>query len=335
MTNMNPSRDNEPTPLTLAPADAALVDTLLEHGRPSTENLPASDRAARVHAWLKTLDASPMPEPPGDLLNRTLSRIQSERMKLDPAKIAATAAPASPAFNPRRFKFVTDLAAMTIAAGILGVVVCLGVFQARQSANRVACASNLQNFSTAFASYAANHRGDLPALASTLDTNWLNPNPAVPGSHTNAENLLPMVNAKYIQPANLICAGRDLPAASPTTSAHISTLPIPDAARGYSYVNMFAVDHPGWDGQHANIILADRNPLFDAKAPADPQSNSINHAGHGNYALRADGAVTWETSPNVGPAHDNIWTIGPGPQYQTRYLGTETPATEKDTFLAP
>ncbi|HUO07836.1 MAG TPA: hypothetical protein VM008_06030 [Phycisphaerae bacterium] len=332
MTNTNPSPRNE---LTLAPEDAALVDALLEHGRPSTENLPASDRAVRVHAWLKTLDASPMPEPPGDLLDRTLSRLQSERMKLNPARIAAAAAtttakaaPASPASAPRRgggFKFITDLAAMAVAASLLGVVVCLGIFQARQSANRVACATNLQKFSTAFAAFAADHRGDLPALASTADNNWLNPNPAIPGSHTNAENLLPLVDGKFVQPANFVCAGRDL-----SGVPHDS-----DAARGYSYVNMFAVDHPGWDGQHANIILADRNPLFDASAPLDPQANSMNHAGHGNYALRADGTVTWETTPNVGPARDNIWTIGPGPQYQTRYRGTETPASEKDVFLAP
>ena len=78
------------------------------------------------------------------------------------------------------------------------------------------------------------------------------------------------------------------------------------------------------DNRFLNLGEALRNYLLTA-----------NHAGHGNYLVRADGAVTWETTPNVGPAHDNIWTLGSGPQYQTRLAGTETPATEKDVFLSP
>ncbi|MGN6368568.1 MAG: hypothetical protein ACTHN5_09935 [Phycisphaerae bacterium] len=319
---------NDPSNLrpALSPDDAAALDALLEHGR--AQSLAPSDRHARVSAWLKTLDASPTPEPPGDLVERTLARVQSERMKLKPAQAPA---PAKPARRAYRFKHLTDFAAMTVAAGLLGIVVTLGVFQARQSANRVACATNLQKVSTAFATFAADHRGNLPALAMVND-NWLTANPAIPGSHTNAENLMPLVSAKLLHPANFLCAGRDI-------STYKSTGPgvagMPDAARGYSYVDMFAVDHPIWDGNHANIILADRNPLFDPQAPLDPQANSANHAGHGNYTLRADGAVTWETTPNAGPAHDNIWTIGAGPQYQTRFTGTESPATEKDVFLSP
>jgi hypothetical protein len=252
-------------------------------------------------------------------------------MTLHPAPAPQPAASAEPpAVRSRSFRYLADLAAMAVAASLLGIVVSLGVFQARQSANRVACATNLQQFNTAFASFAANNRGNLPALAS-VDANWLY---AIPGSHSNSDNLFPLVNANLLHPANFICAGRDIAGNSSPTS-HVGMLPVAEGARSYSYVNMFAPDHPEWDGNHANIVLADRNPLFDPSAPLDPQSNSVNHAGHGNYLLRADGAATWETSPNVGPAHDNIWTIGSGPQYKTRFNGTETPATEKDIFLAP
>ncbi len=313
----------------LSPEDAAALDALLEHGRTGFPANEATERLTRVAAWLKTLDASPAPEPAGDLVERTLARVQSERMRLQPAETAAAIPAKSPRYASRfKLKHLTDFAAMTVAASLLGIVVTLGVFQARQSANRVACATNLQNVSTAFATFAADHRGNLPALA-MVDANWLTPNPAIPGSHTNAENLMPLVSAKLLRPANFLCAARDI------SSYQTAGAGMPDAARGYSYVNMFALDHPAWDGNHANIILADRNPLFDPQAPLDPEANSANHAGHGNYAVRADGAVTWETTPNAGPAHDNIWTIGTGPQYQTRYAGTETPATEKDVFLSP
>ena len=259
MTNDHPNFDP-----TLAPEDAAALDALLEHGRTGAQNAATSDRSARVAAWLKTLDASPTPEPAGDLVDRTLARLQSERMKLKvkPAEMAA-AIPAKPARRALRFKHLTDFAAMSVAASLLGIVVTLGVFQARQSANRVACASNLQNVSTAFATFAADHRGNLPALA-TVDANWLTPNPAVPGSHTNAENLMPLVSAKLLHPANFLCNGRDI---SSYKSAGTGVAGMPDAARGYSYVNMFATDHPAWDGNHANIVLADRNPLFTTLRP--------------------------------------------------------------------
>ena len=328
----------QPTDPTLSAEDAALVDALLQHGNHGNTAASGdiSERAARVHGWLQTLSSSPLPEPPGDLMERTLSRLQSERLKIQPATGASSGPshPGSgntepPASRSRGFRFVTDLAAMAVAASLLGIVVSLGVFQARQSSNRVACATNLQHFNTAFGTFAASNRGKLPMLATT-DPNWLLPNPAVPGSHTNAQNLQPLLNANLLHNANFICAGRDIAGTSMPQNGSI-----PDSARGYSYVNMFAVDHPEWDGVHGNIVLADRNPLFDPQGALDPHANSANHAGRGNYVLRADGTVTWETSPNVGPAKDNIWTIGAGPEYPRRFVGTETPASEKDIFLAP
>ena len=210
----------------LSPEDAAAVDALLEHGRIGAQ--PASDRHARVAAWLKTLDTSPMPEPAGDLVERTLARVQSERMKLKPAQAASATALASPSRRAIRFKHLTDFAAMTVAAGLLGIVVTLGVFQARQSANRVACATNLQKVSTAFATFAADHRGNLPALA-TVDPNWLTANPAVPGSHTNAENLQPLVSAKLLRPANFLCVGRDISSYKSAAGRRRRACPTPPA----------------------------------------------------------------------------------------------------------
>ena len=68
---------------------------------------------------------------------------------------------------------------------------------------------------------------------------------------------------------------------------------------------------------------------------ARENKNSANHGGHGNYVLRADSSVTWETSPNIGPDHDNIWTLGSGKDRQLVYKGTEVPANAKDVIVCP
>jgi len=65
------------------------------------------------------------------------------------------------------------------------------------------------------------------------------------------------------------------------------------------------------------------------------QSNSPNHAGKGNYLLCADASVAWFTSPNVGPDHDNIWTIGKANDRLVTYTGREAPLGAKDVFLCP
>ncbi len=333
---------NPQPPLTLSPEDAAAVDALLDaHGI-----APASPRAARVQQWLNTLSSAPVPQAPTDLAERTLARIRMDRMKLPKAHSAAAVAEPAP-HRPSPFRYLREIATMAVAASILGIVVILGVGQARQSGKRVACAANLMSLSTAFASYASVNQEQLPVLGMPMDQNWMDTNriiPAVPlhaplnRTHhtqgvyaamaelrTNSTNMMPLIKATLIRPANLICAGRTINAAAPT----------PDGILGYSYVDMCTLERPKWDGDHKTIVLGDRNPLFDPEGTLDPLTNSANHAGLGNYLVRADGSTTWETSPNVGPNHDNIWTIGPGPHYRTIYTGTEKPTSPDDVFLCP
>jgi hypothetical protein len=65
------------------------------------------------------------------------------------------------------------------------------------------------------------------------------------------------------------------------------------------------------------------------------QKNSENHDGRGTYVLRGDASVTWEVSPNIGPDHDNIWTITSGKDRLAVYSGMEMPASSKDIFVCP
>jgi hypothetical protein len=104
---------------------------------------------------------------------------------------------------------------------------------------------------------------------------------------------------------------------------------------GYSYRNMYGVEKPKWDGQ-TTIILADKNPAFgDIVRPEWDQKNSFNHDGNGTYVLRADDSASWEVTPNIGPNHDNIWSIGSGKEHLVIYTGRELPASLADVFLCP
>src|SRR5277367_507649 len=174
---MSQSQNPDDIPLTLSPEDAAILDTLLEHGK-TNESTSNSERATRVHGWLNILQASPTPKPSGDLAARTLTRLQSERMKLKPAPTPARSENI-PSIHFRGYRYLREIGAMAIAASLLAAVVTLGVSQARQSARRVACAENMHDLSLAFATYAANDRGELPELAESPDHNWLTPNPTV------------------------------------------------------------------------------------------------------------------------------------------------------------
>lgn len=357
-TDHSPPEDppaGEPSGPTLSPADAAALDALVEHGpspRPTLTGLLAAEmptpplldpaRLARAQAWINLIKSAPAPAPSPDLLARTLAAVQQDRMKLPPrTPAAAPSAAAFPAAEPRAphrwSRRLGEYAAMAIAASILVAVLVPGITTARQSAKRVACASNLGFVGQAFDSYSVNNAHELPALALPDDHNWLPQGPGLrpieanrAGHHSNSANLLPLINASYMPAARLLCAGRNVPE---STTIDLSASDIPENIRGYSYASLYGDLQPHWDGRHSTLILADRNPLFGAYVTDNVHANSFNHGGGGNYILRADGAVSWETSPDIGPDHDNIWTIGK--QCQRLYKGTETVSLAGDVFLAP
>ena len=327
--------DAENDKLTLSAADAAAADAVLE-GTPGGD--PA--RRARVESWLKVLDASPMPEPAGDLAARTLERVQADRMRLPVGPVGGeTALAAAPrgrqalAAAPMWRRRMAEFGAMGVAAMLLLAVTFEGLGQARQSAKRTACATNLRLFTTAFGNYGiAAGGGDLPMLAMPANQNWLRGNAPAGGTAAmnNTANLLPLVAGKYLPAAALFCPGAG---AGPSPAA-VGTNEAPGA--GYSYRDMYVSERPTWDGQRATIVLADKNPVFgDLVRTELEQRNSPNHNGKGSYVLCADGSAPWVTSPNVGPDNDNIWTIGAGRDRLAVYTGREMPVGTRDVFLCP
>jgi hypothetical protein len=288
----------------LSPEDAAAVDAILD-GAP--DEGVSRERRERIEAWLKILSAAPAPEPRGDLVERTMAAVQADRMRLEPARPAAAAAPMRGNW-PRR---LAEFGAMGVAASIFVAVIIVGLGQSAQSRARTACAENLQKWSTAFRTYSADYGRQLPSLETPADRNWLS---SASPTHSNAANLLPLVNGSLVAREALYCPG-NAPKSDETPVTRPTLMDI-----GYSYVYLYGPTRPTWNEDHASIILADRNPIFVPGAMGVvADKNSANHHGHGNYVLRADGAVTWETSPNIGPGRDNIWTCSIGGQHYTSW----------------
>lgn len=333
----NQNGNGHPTPppsgLALAPADAAAVDGLLGYEEGAARDAP---REQRVREWLKVLAAAPVPEPADDLLERTLAAVQRDRMRL-PAEQEPADVDVMPHVRRRWSRRIAEFAAMAVAASILGAVVFIGLQQSHHAQARVACAQNLGLLAKGLGAYAADNGGQLPALATPATHNWMQSNEAGT-AHTNAANLLPAINGKYLSLANLQCAG----VTSRREPAHPD-----DVVSDYSYAHVYntGAARPRWNRSPATIVLADRNPLFTAEmAPVtvtldQTNRNSPNHGGKGNYLVRADGTVTWETSPNVrgtgGAGGDNLWTVNHASQRVLAYTGTEMPASATDVFLVP
>ena len=218
---------------------------------------------------------------------------------------------------------------MAVAAGLFLAVTVELMGQARRSEARKACAMNLRTVGNGFESYAADNNGELPSLPMPSNRNWLYGDAAT-GAKDNSANLLPLVTGNYVPVMMMFCKGAGLPS-GPVNPGH-NEMP----AIGYSYRNLWGPERPMWDHARETIVLADKNPMFAPGVRQGTQTrNSANHDGHGQYLLRADTSVSWETTPFAGPAMDNIWTIGAGKGQLLNYTGTEVPASLSDVFVCP
>jgi prepilin-type processing-associated H-X9-DG protein len=314
--------------LTLSPADAAAVDAVLDASE-AAEAEPA--RRVRAEAWLNVLEGAAVAAPASDLVERTLEAVRdSDRLRI-PAAEASDATPS--AYRPRWRRRLAELGAMGVAAVLFVAVLFAGLGQAKRSQIRVACVGNLQKIGAGMNAYSSDAGGHaLPMVAMPSNHNWLRG--TYDGAHSNSGHLMPLVSKGYVVKAVFDCPG--MPAAAEAVGMPAPSFPWDMGVIGYSYRNLYGADRPKWDGSATTIIMTDRNPLFtDMGRKGIEQRNSANHAGKGNNVLLADGSVTWATSPDFGPGHDNIWTIGSGKDRLLTYTGIETPGSLTDVIVCP
>ncbi len=235
---------------------------------------------------------------------------------------------------------LAEIGAIAAALLMMALIFVPPAYQARQSNQQSVCRDNLRSIGVAMERYANQNANILPFVQLPPGGNWLNRESG--RSPSGTAPLFLLVRTQWIQPSELVCpACKDEPFEGDPRD--LADFPAAHHC-SYSFQNLFPVKGP--DGRWiaprplmrnpARIvpILADRNPLFRNGVifkDASATGNSFNHGQAGQNVLYNDGRVRWESNPEVGINHDNIWLAG-----STRvYSGTETSADPDDSFMAP
>ena len=335
----NPINDNPEIPFPpLADHEAAYIDSLLEHGtdrHAREESNGSGDCPGRLVEIIHALAQLPPVEPPVDLTRRTVAAASAAPVaRLTPhagkSMLTNTRLKAR-TWDPRK----ADIAVMLIAAALLLTVTLFQLNKARTLAVQTDCANNLAMLGTAFGQYAQANSGLLPRIAVPADQDWLprgmtGPAHRAANAHCNLANLAPMLNGRtrYTTWTRMIC-----PAVVPGAGLRGNGNHPAWSNLGYSYIDELSAYHHHWARGGHIAILADRNPLFYGGGVRQVNINSWNHARRGQNVLYDDGSVFWTRTPDVGPRHDNIWTLGKPPILV--YSGTEEPTSRYDIILVP
>lgn len=324
----------------LTEAEAAHVDGWLGQEAPAGHGAPPEARnapTARLAEIIELLAKSGEPTAPPGLAVRTMAAVR-RCSSPDSFAVKSMIAPQAPKVRIGWDRRRIDLAAMTVAAGLLFVVLISGIKQARFVAQRTACAGNLRALAGAFSSYAADDANMLPSIAPPADGNWL-PVADTPGqrrsanAHSNLANLRPLVaRGQFASWKRLICPSCQVKRAMRLGGNPAKGLPTDDIS--YSYIDELGPYHHHWNGSGRVAVMADYNPLFQGKTRAvNENSNSFNHDLRGENILSDNGAVRWVTTPDVGPRHDNIWTVQG--DATPPFTGREEPQSRSDILLVP
>lgn len=178
---------------------------------------------------------------------------------------------------------------------------------------KTACVANLGGVAGALGQYSNDFAGSLPvASASTAGDLWWDVGQGV--DRSNSANLFSLRRNKYTTLDHLACNGNPTAARNLPQEA-VDWRNLDEVS--YSYYVMFAHQRPNWHTPNVQstiaqpaktVVLTDASPVIRRALRGETiyiNENSPNHAGTGQWAVRADGSAVWMQTPhNDG---DNIW----------------------------
>lgn len=323
---------------------------------PHAEALLSSDpHAAELHGLFKSA-ISPLdtlaPEPcPDDLAERTIKLLKAQA-QADPGtdqaveRLISASAPATTIKVPfwRNWTEVfTAAAAIILFIGVL--LPTLGA--ARQRHYRMRCQNSLAGIHEGLVNYVADHDGLLPAVAMKPGSPWWKVGDQGPENVSNTRRGWVLVQNGYVQASSFTCAGRRVPRKPDFANLNVAGRnDFPD--RLYIHFSI-RIQCPSADApclDQKRVLMADMNPLSEL-LPSDHSgpltielckelmsANSRNHGGHGQNLLISDGSVEYARRRQSRISDDDIYTLQ-AMSCGSQVRGTELPACEKDTFLAP
>ena len=281
-------------------------------------------RRDELSSALAALGEWKAPEPPENLVERTLARVSAQRRS--EALVAGRSARRSfiPTFSMRELGAIA--AAMLIAVGIF----VPSLQQAQRQAQRSACAANQGRIGTGLLNYAQSNDGVLPASPANTGP-WL-ASERGPGA-SNSAGLFVLVRGGLADADAFRCPAMG----GESFELRSGMIDFPSARSiGYSYQHTLA-GSPSLT-ELANVaddmkILADNTPAFvnGAFRPERAEAISENHGGRGQNVLDLTGRVVWAKSNRIGVNDNNIFLA----EGVTMHLGREAPASPTDSFLLP
>jgi hypothetical protein len=325
----------------LDPGQAEVVEDAIAH----SPELATQSQSLRQ--LLGLLDRYEIPEPPANLAESVLARINGQPAVI-PFPQAAVSLPngnthelsSSPVLSLR--ELIAIAACITLFIGVF----VPGYYRARNIASRQQCRTNMAQIFGGMATYAAANDDSLPFAGFVQDGYWTPQRIAGVRRASNTRPVYLLVRERYIaDPRAFICPsapdGRPMLVEDPDDYKDFHDF-AEQANNSYSFVFSNSEEPArleiirGDDGRM--VLVGDRNPLFDGRAvhrvnPYDEESfNSPTHEnGAGQNVLYATGQVGWFTTPLVGVNRDNIYRAG----QIARYLGNERPSYPTDSFIIP
>ena len=325
----------------LCEADMRVLDFLAEHGFDASkvQLLAAEDqpRAMALVRQMQVLDVYPTDVSDSSLVDATLARID----RWEAASEASMRVQSGRLRNFRLSDFISVAALILVGVGVMLPIAA----RIREQSLSSVCANNMRSLHIGLDTYARDHEGLLPAVASfgNVGSLFSAQPPAQPSKLSPAGLPIDGNTPIYLQntptaptqmvfqvPGGIVVirqGSRDWSGSN--HGAHLThlvalgyndihSLQCPACAAGkpcFAYRvpargQRFVLDTPG-----RTVVVADSNPMIEARRMGfNAESrvvNSSNHRGSGQNLLFSDGAIEWKTSPilTTSPATsmDNIW----------------------------
>lgn len=318
----------------------------LEDAVAHSPELAGQSRALRD--LLGVLDRYEAPEPPEDLVDAVLARV-NEAARGGPAAIPfpgpAQTLPSGSTHDLSSSPVLSLRELIAIAACItlfIGVFVP-GYYKARSAANRNQCRRHIATLYGGMSSYAAANQGHLPYAGYVPGGSWLFTRQASVPRASNTRHMFLLLRGKYVTDRDFLCPAS--PEARPMLADDYREFTdfTDPSNNSYSFIYMnlpapVRMENHQTPSSGQIAYAGDRNPLFDTRSASrispfnDRSFNSPAHDnGAGQNVLSANGQTFWADNPRVGVDKDNIYCSGE----RTCYEGTEQPSFPTDSFIVP